>query len=181
MDESETADIGKAIATAVLKQYEALPKNGKPQPNEHTVLAGFVVTHEELGMRQQQHTGTLSVPCPDTSTLQPDIGQASMHVVSIGTGTKCLGFSKRSTSGEVLNDSHAEVRLWCNMELSFHPLLRFTKCTSLLVGVSTQRFAFLQECCMNVFECRWLLGGLCCAGCIQKWRLCHQNLPKSLC
>jgi tRNA-specific adenosine deaminase 1 len=37
------------------------------------------------------------------------MAQHSIRVLAIGTGTKCLGASKRSPAGDVLNDSHAEV------------------------------------------------------------------------
>lgn len=70
----------------VLQQYKRLPKNGKPQPHEYSVLAGFVVT------------GAASPAGP----LPP-------AVVALGTGTKCLGGSARKAAGDVLNDSHAEV------------------------------------------------------------------------
>lgn len=40
MDES----FGQALATAVIMQYEKLKKTGKPQGNEGTALAGFVLT-----------------------------------------------------------------------------------------------------------------------------------------
>lgn len=32
--------VGTAVASAVLRAFECLPKTGKPQVHEHTVLAG---------------------------------------------------------------------------------------------------------------------------------------------
>ncbi|KAL3136023.1 hypothetical protein ABBQ32_007059 [Trebouxia sp. C0010 RCD-2024] len=79
-----TTTVGTAVASAVLRAFEGLPKTGKPQVHEHTVLAGFVVSRKE---------------------------EASMeyHVVALGTGTKCLGAQKRTCQGDLINDSHAEV------------------------------------------------------------------------
>ena len=37
---------GEAVAAAVIMQYNKLKKTGKPQGNEGTVLAGFVLTEE---------------------------------------------------------------------------------------------------------------------------------------
>ena len=73
-----------------MRQFCALPKKGKPQQNEHTVLAGFVITQAAAAQPAVQDK-----PAP--------------IVVSLGTGTKCLGRSQRSAAGDVLNDSHAEV------------------------------------------------------------------------
>jgi tRNA-specific adenosine deaminase 1 len=118
----------EAIADMVLRQHEALPKTGKPQPNEHTVLAGFVVSTplpcgQENGLRTTQDTERT----PDQAANISDVGVsdedeaaksskagvdhalARLHVVSLGTGTKCLGASRRSAEGDALNDSHAEV------------------------------------------------------------------------
>jgi tRNA-specific adenosine deaminase 1 len=67
------------VANAVLRRYGALPKTGKPQPNEHTVLAGFVL--EAPG--------------------------SELRCVALGTGMKCLSAEKRSPSGNLINDSHA--------------------------------------------------------------------------
>jgi tRNA-specific adenosine deaminase 1 len=70
------------VAAAVTARFAALPKTGKPQAHEHTVLAGIVAYN--------------------TSSPKP-------FTVALGTGTKCLGGSKRSAAGDVLHDSHAEV------------------------------------------------------------------------
>ncbi|XP_053603717.1 tRNA-specific adenosine deaminase 1 [Plodia interpunctella] len=65
-----------------LNLFENLPKSGKPTENEWTVLS---------------------------CVLQYDSNIDKLDVVSLGTGSKCIGASKMSPSGDILNDSHAEV------------------------------------------------------------------------
>ena len=63
---SDNNEFGNEIARACLGMYARLPKKGKPQAHEWTLLAGVVATFpEEMGMKPM--------------------------VLSLGTGTKCLG------------------------------------------------------------------------------------------
>ena len=51
-----------AVASAVLRRYASLPKHGKPQPGEYTLLAGFAVTDDAVpdapaeAERAEEHT-----------------------------------------------------------------------------------------------------------------------------
>lgn len=63
-----------------LEKYKELPKKGKPLQGEWTPLA--------------------TVLCCRGSCVD---------VVALGTGSKCIGKSKMSTKGLLINDSHAEV------------------------------------------------------------------------
>ncbi|XP_047984175.1 tRNA-specific adenosine deaminase 1 [Leguminivora glycinivorella] len=70
------------VAESCLKLYNELPKTGKPVEVEWTVLSCII---------------------------QYDSRTEEFEVVSLGTGSKCIGASKMSPSGDILNDSHAEV------------------------------------------------------------------------
>lgn len=72
----------KKAVKKLFEVYDSLPKNGKPTADEFTVLSGILLFDKATGY---------------------------IEVVSIGTGTKCLSGTSLSSSGRILNDSHAEV------------------------------------------------------------------------
>nr|XP_058899725.1 tRNA-specific adenosine deaminase 1 isoform X2 [Kogia breviceps] len=84
------------IARLCYEHYgRTLPKQGKPAPNREWTLLAAVVKIQ---------------PTADQTCDRPDRPvQVTKEVVSMGTGTKCIGQSKMRKSGDILNDSHAEV------------------------------------------------------------------------
>ncbi|KAM3609720.1 uncharacterized protein V6R79_019187 [Siganus canaliculatus] len=88
---SHTATCSTAYADEIAKlcyeRFEELPRRGKPEAGrEWTLLAAVVQV-----------------------TRHAESGTVETEVVSLGTGTKCIGRAAMSPKGDILNDSHAEV------------------------------------------------------------------------
>ncbi|CAG9559671.1 unnamed protein product [Danaus chrysippus] len=70
------------ITEDCINLYQNIPKNGKPIENEWTVLS---------------------------CVIEVDKISKNNKIVALGTGSKCIGATKMSPLGNILNDSHAEV------------------------------------------------------------------------
>jgi hypothetical protein len=77
--------VAPEIARACVERYSSLPTTGKPSAHEWTVLAGIVL-------------------------VEGDGAAAELHVVALGTGTKCLAQSVEDgdAAGLRVRDGHAE-------------------------------------------------------------------------
>nr|XP_046249953.1 tRNA-specific adenosine deaminase 1 [Scatophagus argus] len=75
------------IAGLCYERFNQLPRRGKPEAGREWTLLAAVVKISR---------------CAHSDTVEKE-------VVSLGTGTKCIGRAAMSPSGDVLNDSHAEV------------------------------------------------------------------------
>ncbi|KAM7002614.1 tRNA-specific adenosine deaminase 1 [Tautogolabrus adspersus] len=75
------------IAELCYDRFKQLPRRGKPEPGREWSLLAAVVKISR---------------CVNSDTVDKE-------VVSLGTGTKCIGQTAMSPNGDVLNDSHAEV------------------------------------------------------------------------
>ncbi|NXL83679.1 ADAT1 deaminase, partial [Alectura lathami] len=84
------------IAELCYEHYRTrLPKQGKPDPNrEWTSLAAVVKVESATEREVSASPGKLRV---------------AKEVVALGTGTKCIGQNKMRKTGDILNDSHAEI------------------------------------------------------------------------
>jgi tRNA-specific adenosine deaminase 1 len=82
-EQLEKDDLSEEIALCCYNQFNLLSSRGKPSSNEWTHLAAFVTVNENN----------------------------KIDIISIGTGTKCLGGEKeeRGINGCLLHDSHAEI------------------------------------------------------------------------
>ncbi|XP_026471962.1 tRNA-specific adenosine deaminase 1-like [Ctenocephalides felis] len=71
------------VALLCLDHYNSLPKTGKPTTGQQWTVLSCVVEYNSI--------------------------EDSLKLVSLGTGSKCLGRTQMSCKGDKINDSHSEV------------------------------------------------------------------------
>lgn len=118
---------GNEVSDKVLSFYRTLPKKGKPQGREVTVLASFLIASPSRGNRFRFSFLGKSIRFWHLAFWFIAYLNAELEVVALGTGTKCLGRSRLSSYGDVVNDSHAEI-------VARRALLRYILYTVLVMG-----------------------------------------------
>ncbi|XP_069724951.1 tRNA-specific adenosine deaminase 1 isoform X1 [Phaenicophaeus curvirostris] len=84
------------IAELCYRHYSAgLPRRGKPDPRREWTALAAVVKVEPAA--QSELLAAVGTP------------RETKEVVALGTGTKCIGQNKMRKTGDILNDSHAEI------------------------------------------------------------------------
>ena len=93
--------LAERIAQCCIDKYESFQKRFKPSDNQWTILSGIVI--EYLKNDNVNEDGT------QLSEKNSDKCMNQIKCVSLSTGMKCIGKSYRLPTGEIINDSHAEV------------------------------------------------------------------------
>lgn len=104
------------VASCLLEAYDGLPKRGKPQGKEWTVLAGLVIVWNDND--DQRTVASTSTSSGSLSSSQANLEEESwesmncegtnFEVLALATGNRCVGLSSMSRDGTVVNDCHAE-------------------------------------------------------------------------
>ncbi|KFM76930.1 tRNA-specific adenosine deaminase 1, partial [Stegodyphus mimosarum] len=77
----ESSSFADEVANLCYEHFKRLPKTGKPQQNkEWTLLAAVLMSTEDPTLK--------------------------IKVISLSTGTKCLGYSQLNDKGTLVCDSH---------------------------------------------------------------------------
>jgi len=95
--------MAERVARCCIEKYASFQKRFKPSDNQWTILSGIVI--EYLNKKD------IVSKAADTQNREKngDGWRNQIKCVSLSTGMKCLGKSYRLPTGEIINDSHAEV------------------------------------------------------------------------
>jgi len=99
----ESTLFASEVARTCISAYNNLPKTGKPNSSEWTVLAGVVM----CDTRSEAANGAATMRQKHPSN--PADRAYRLTAAALGTGSKCLGRHSYCPSGGLVHDSHAEV------------------------------------------------------------------------
>jgi tRNA-specific adenosine deaminase 1 len=118
MASSEENSLGQRVSEKVISSYNSLPKKGKPQGREVTVLAAFLLSSPSNGTLLLLFLFFIQYPLTNFQFFHQNqtknlifflFGVLELKVIALGTGTKCIGRSLLRPYGDIVHDSHAEV------------------------------------------------------------------------